>query len=544
MTSNNDLRSYSVVAHIPDNSTIAVVIDNDEHHLHPLRHASNVNTHLLYTGEAPRPTNCYSYVIMKDGIITQREPSTRSISGTSSSSTTTTTTYDFFDRVPKIEHVAQLPRLYGPLFKEKPNELHKPGQIATLHLTGNQDDFDTLHKRYQEQIKIEVSMSYIGANDIMEFDSVQLKLSGRASRWMSKLSYGVKLPKGARLYGHRHLKLRALATDPSYLREYLSYKSIKASGLPCSDFSFVRVFINNQAIGLFGLIEVYKKPWLKDVFGDNKVNILYQGLGYSKESNDHNQCADLKYNPDLESYNHDQYKIKVAGKNDDGYQSLQSFTKTIVDGTWMDHANVESFLRSYALEIVAGFSDAYMSMADNYFVYKHKDGFVHIMSDVDMTFGQTTLRLEKMLTGDYRQYPGIDIRPMSKYILDNADLSNQLQQKVNEMASQLVNPEIMRPVIDDVYRLIEQDVAWDKQLPRMGQNHIATNTTTYDRDNLPFWVHPPIEPDVLDDFNVRMRNDDVGFYDAVYGKPPYTSLTGVLDYITKSSNAILTRNST
>lgn len=185
-----------------------------------------------------------------------------------------------------------------------------------------------------------------------------------------------------------------------------------------------------------------------------------------------------------------------------------------------------------------------MSMADNYFVYKHKDGFVHIMSDVDMTFGQTTLRLEKMLTGDYRQYPGIDIRPMSKYILDNADLSNQLQQKVNEMASQLVNPEIMRPVIDDVYRLIEQDVAWDKQLPRMGQNHIATNTTTYDRDNLPFWVHPPIEPDVLDDFNVRMRNDDVGFYDAVYGKPPYTSLTGVLDYITKSSNAILTRNST
>lgn len=74
----------------------------------------------------------------------------------------------------------------------------------------------------------------------MEFDSVQLKLSGRASRWMSKLSYGVKLPKGARLYGHRHLKLRALATDPSYLREYLSYKSIKASGLPCSDFSFVR----------------------------------------------------------------------------------------------------------------------------------------------------------------------------------------------------------------------------------------------------------------------------------------------------------------
>lgn len=162
MTSNNDLRSYSVVAHIPDNSTIAVVIDNDEHHLHPLRHASNVNTHLLYTGEAPRPTNCYSYVIMKDGIITQREPSTRSISGTSSSSTTTTTTYDFFDRVPKIEHVAQLPRLYGPLFKEKPNELHKPGQIATLHLTGNQDDFDTLHKRYQEQIKIEVSMSYIG----------------------------------------------------------------------------------------------------------------------------------------------------------------------------------------------------------------------------------------------------------------------------------------------------------------------------------------------------------------------------------------------
>lgn len=109
--------------------------------------------------------------------------------------------------------------------------------------------------------------------------------------------------------------------------------------------TYTSVFINNQAIGLFGLIEVYKKPWIKDVFGDNQVNILYQGLGYSKESNDHNQCADLQYNPDLQSYDYNQYKIKVSGKDDDGYQSLQSFTKTIVDDTWMKHANVESFIR-------------------------------------------------------------------------------------------------------------------------------------------------------------------------------------------------------
>ncbi|KAI7879577.1 hypothetical protein K492DRAFT_148216 [Lichtheimia hyalospora FSU 10163] len=535
MTS-SDTRSYSVVAHIPNNTTIAVVIDNDEQHLHPLSHSTNVHTNLLYTGEAPQPTKSYNYVIITDGVITHRETSNRSISGTSS-------TYDFFDRVPKIEHVAQLPQLYGTLFKEKPNELHKTGEIATLHFTGDQTDFDTLHNRYQDDIKIQVSMSYISADDIIEFDSVRLKLSGRASRWMSKLSYGIKLPKGSKLYGHRHLKLRALATDPSYLREYLSYKSIKASGLPCSDFSFVRVFINNQAIGLFGLIEAYKKPWIKDVFGDSKVNILYQGLGYSKESNDHNQCGDLQYNPDLQSYDYNQYKIKVKGKDDDGYASLQSFTKTIVDNTWMDHANVESFIRSYALEIVAGFADAYMSMADNYYIYKHKDGYVHIMSDVDMTFGQTTLRLDDMLNGDYRQYPGINIRPLSKYILDNADLSNQLQQKVNEMASRLVHPEIMRPVIDDVYTLIEQDVVWDKQLPRMGKNHISHNTTSYESDNLPFWVHPPIEPKVLNDFNMRMAKDDVGFHDAVYGKPPYTSLTGVMEYITRSSEAILNRNS-
>lgn len=90
-------------------------------------------------------------------MIMHRESSNRSISGMTSSSK-----YDFFDRVPKIEHVAQLPRLYEPLFNdEKPNELHKNGQIATLHFTGNQDDFDTLHERYQEKIKINVSMSYI-----------------------------------------------------------------------------------------------------------------------------------------------------------------------------------------------------------------------------------------------------------------------------------------------------------------------------------------------------------------------------------------------
>lgn len=60
---------------------------------------------------------------------------------------------------------------------------------------------------------------------------------------MPKLSYNLKLDKNEKeqaLYNYTRIKLRALATDPSYIREEIAYKIIDAVGLASTKSSFVR----------------------------------------------------------------------------------------------------------------------------------------------------------------------------------------------------------------------------------------------------------------------------------------------------------------
>lgn len=77
-------------------------------------------------------------------------------------------------------------------------------------------------------------------DDVETLTDVELELAGRFSRQVTKLSYNIKIKKPSDLYGYRRLKLRALDTDPSYIREDLVYKIYESAGLPNSQYSFVR----------------------------------------------------------------------------------------------------------------------------------------------------------------------------------------------------------------------------------------------------------------------------------------------------------------
>lgn len=80
------------------------------------------------------------------------------------------------------------------------------------------------------------------SNNIQEFEKVKISLAGRSSRYIPKLSYGLKMKTKGNdsLYGYKKLKLRALGMDPSYVRECVSYSTLKAVGIPASGFSYVR----------------------------------------------------------------------------------------------------------------------------------------------------------------------------------------------------------------------------------------------------------------------------------------------------------------
>ncbi|KAI7902376.1 coth protein-domain-containing protein [Cokeromyces recurvatus] len=553
----SDTIRYNVISLINETHSMGVVIDNITYPLMP--HHSGIP--ILHSGEAPIAKSGYSYVK-----ITKEENNNTEVEPFMRSPSTKDTVNEFFKRSWNKRPLTQLPTLYKPLddIHRIYSQLHIDDEIPTIHLIASQNDIDKLHtSNSTEDIEVTANMTYVTLNDTLVFQNTTLSLSGRSSRWMPKLSYNIKLDKKDRLYDYRRLKLRALYTDPSYIREKMAYDVIKSVGLLSSELSYVRVMINHHEIGLFGLIDTFKDPWLANVFAngneDYKNGYLYQGVFMSPTSGLTNHTSDLAYYDNITEYSDGQYKIKVepsdgeGGEVKDAYEPLMAFTKFIKDAPtntsdavteWRKHLNTESFLRSMALEVILGYSDGYLSMADNYYLYQNPDrnNFFYISSDMDLTLGSTMFKLDWMWSGNYSTFPGMGTRPLMNKILQVPEFKQRYEELLVDIAKNLVNPVVMNSRINDIVNMLEEDVEWDRRLPRVGKdvfsemvnNNISSEVTAVIGNEIP----SNFDLDTMLDFLFN-SNETISFKDAVNGPTGRKSLSGVKEWIHNISKNIL-----
>ncbi|ORE02219.1 coth-domain-containing protein [Rhizopus microsporus var. microsporus] len=520
--------------------SMAVVIDNISYPLEV-----NKTFPILYSGKGPSAQTGYHYAKVYNNDSLLLEPFVRQPVNQS-------TPHEFFNRSWNTHESKQLPQVYPPLdaIHRIHSDLHRDNEIPTIHITGNQTLIDQMNRNTSADISVPSNISYLSLRDAFYFEDVEISLSGRSSRWMPKLSYNLKLKKKDDLYGYRRLKLRALYTDPSYIREKLAYDIIKSVGLVSSEFSYVRVLMNDQELGLFGIIDTFKNPWLANVFANGsssyKNGYLYQGVFATPESSAQNHTSDLSYINNITAYGDGQYKIKEEaskGKKED-WEPLMKFTEFVAKAPtnssdavhkWNKELDTDSFLRSMALEVLLGYSDGYLTMADNYYLYQNPDtdNFFYISSDMDLTIGSTMFKLDKMWSGNYSNFPQIYSRPVMKQILQVPEFKERYNQLLQNITSELINPNVTAPFIDNIVDMIKEDVAWDQSLPRTGNNLFAgsfdnaqNNSEVTDAIGQ---IPPGFDMDTLMDFAKRM-NETIPFETAVTGPTGHTSLTGIKEW--------------
>ncbi|KAI8085492.1 coth protein-domain-containing protein [Thamnidium elegans] len=549
---------YNVIGLLNDTHTMAVMVDNVTY---PLSFDQD-RTQILHTGKAPVASHGYQYLkINKTSNVTEVEPFLRQPIDKDSVN-------EFFNRTWNKQSVSEFPIVYEPLkaIHRVKSDLHREGEIPTIHLVANQVDMDKMHNSSSlEDPKVMSKMTYITLNETLSFNEAEISLSGRSSRWMPKLSYNIKLKKKDRLAKFRRLKLRALDTDPSYIREQLAYDVVKSTGLISSEFSFVRVFLNNQELGLFGIIETFKNPWLANSFakGDKKYKngYLYQGKFQTAASSAMGHISDLSYHDNITAYADGQYKVKVEadGEEKENYKPLMEFTKFIDTApttsgedsvkAWKKKFDTDSFLRSMALEFLLGYADGYTTMADNYYLYQNleTDTFFYIPSDMDLTFGSTMFKLDDMWSGNYSTYPGMGTRPLMNKMMQVSEFKQTYEGLLLNLTQQIVNPKVMNRRIDQITQLIEQDVAWDSQLPRVGKDIMGemgsaesapTSSMEDIMSQLGNTLPPNMDMNVMADFAKRI-GANVPFQVAVDGPTGFQSLSGVKEWVQNQSNAIL-----
>lgn len=125
--------------------------------------------------------------------------------------------------------------------------------------------------------------------------------------------------------------------------------------------SFCSLFIDNKAVGLYGLIETFQDPWAAAEFSDGekgyKAGYLYQGIGFTIHGSGVFKISDLYYEGvDMANYRVGQYKIKAGEhkKRINAYQDLQEFTKFINESSvsatseseWENRLDVDGFIRA------------------------------------------------------------------------------------------------------------------------------------------------------------------------------------------------------
>ncbi|EIE79697.1 hypothetical protein RO3G_04402 [Rhizopus delemar RA 99-880] len=456
---------------------VAVVVDGTTF---PLQQTLGI----LYQGEAPIAKTSYHYAIVdaNHGINASESFARNPIQADSLN--------EFFNRSMNAYNVSSLPQVLPPLpsIKRIASDLHKDGQIPTIHIWGNETAITYLNTNQQEDIDVELNFTYFGEKETQNFENAKVSVAGRSSRFIEKLSYNLKIKKKSddSLFNYRTIKLRAMAFDPTYVREKLCFSAIKSVGIPATEFSYVRLFMNNKPLGLYGLIETFQDPWLANEFanGDKSYEsgYLYQGVLVGNNQSEWRFISDLSYRENITTYALGEYKIKAGPSKDEvqAYAALQDFTKFVYEASntttindWEKHIDTEGFLRAMALENLLGFSDGYMTMADNYYMYSNpadNGRMIYIPSDLDTTIGIALFDMKLMLTGNYTEFPGLTFRPLTKKFFSYEYFSTPYQALLLNLTKTLVNPTIMNSYIDSLTSMIRADIEWDQSLPKVGHN--------------------------------------------------------------------------
>ncbi|KAI9356651.1 coth protein-domain-containing protein [Pilaira anomala] len=550
--------TYNVVSHYPnDQNSIGVLIDNNKI---PYLLTVSTQTPYIFTGDAPVAKIGYKYIIRNNNDGAEiSEPFTRSPS--------TEASYNEFFGISMNTHpIPEFPQIYPPLssIHRAVSNIHKDDQIPTFFLLGTEADIKNMHSNiFISKFKIALNLTHIGLNEVHTVDSVEVQVSGRGTRYSLKPSYKLDMGKENRLFGYRRLKLRALVTDPSFMRDKLAYDLIRSFGLASTGYSFARVFINNKPYGLFGVQEDFDEPWLANEFNNGNAEDYNHGALFTGKLK-----APLKYLGENETrytekqiiFNQSSYRVEVPARKDGeklpaNIQRIIDFTKFLSTAPstqsdavaiWNQQIDTESVLRSLALEIFLGNSDGYIFGSANYNLFVRSiqtEQITFIPSDMDLVFGSSSVRKANITI-----YSGLENHP--NYNNEHPLFFNIL--KVPEfrtlfetmLKKAFENLDLVYRRIDAFSGLIQEDVDWDSLIAR---DYVVLPSLAETFRNAKFNAEPgqvPEDMETMIDYASRIEQDKISFEVAVNGTINRSSIMGLKQWISLSADSYLKATNT
>ena len=264
------------------------------------------------------------------------------------------------------------------------NDLFKENEVMDVKIELSEEDWNDMKKNARDEeyhsanITIgDTKLENIGIRT-KGFSSLQFVSSSDSDRYSFRIKFD-KYVDGQNLYGLNEFVLNNNFQDPSYMREYLSYKALEQLGVDVPKTAYSNVYINGELFGFYLAVEAVDDSFVERIADSNSTDVkLYKAEG------DH---ATLVDEDSLSNF-----ELK-SGEDDSmaGLKKLVSALNSIKDGQKGDIESVfdvDTFLKSIAVNTVVGNYDSYSgSKAHNYFLLEEDGVFKYIPWDYNMAFG-------------------------------------------------------------------------------------------------------------------------------------------------------------
>lgn len=399
------------------------------------------------------------------------------------------TAYEVFEREVTDMKMPLVPLVYEQWEMGK-TKLFDDGVVATIHLTGNAELWEGMLMKPEGSQPMQADFRYINDKLVHSVQNITVGISGKSSMEFNKqalkLEFDTKAPQSQTFFSRPSIKLRSETSDPTMIREKLYIDVLNAVGVPTQQGTWVRVYMNSKAVGLYLMVDDIGSSFLKQTVHHGDGNAVKGSLWQMNAPVVETQGDLIYLGPTAESYPPDCYKMKTLGSNPATapmtqiiqlMKDLNDFDPVTMNGGkyWESRLDVNGFLRNMAMEYLAGSWDAYWYSGSNYFLYFNPtlgEGpnpvgkWQWLSTDFDGTFGDGDPT--DILT-TYQAYVDLSAHdhPMiSKLIIRSPDLNKRFEETLRDIVSYAFKPEALFPRIDAYEKMLAKDVAWDYAIDR------------------------------------------------------------------------------
>ncbi len=323
--------------------------------------------------------------------------------------------------------------------------------------------FDTLESNYQKQLADISGQTriYIPAQiqiDGLTLDTIGFREKGIKSNYSTettKKPFKIDINefvKGQKYDGLKKINLQNGYSDPSIMRDKLSYDILRRAGLKAPRSAYAKLYFNDTYWGLYLMVEQIDKVFVKQNFS-SKAGNLYKCINNTSLSWLGNNADDYAI-----------YLHKKNNKTENDWTDLIHFIDVInntpiaeIEDSVDTYFNIGDFIKSMAIDVALCNWDSYFDNGRNFYIYRNPDDnkFHWIHWDYNTAFSSVKLSV-------FPQHNNplfIDKKPLENCIYYNPNYRIKYLRAFNNLFADNFTSNRLNPLIDQLGSLIRPHIS-------------------------------------------------------------------------------------